>query len=316
MLALAAAGCGSAASQASPAWSFAAAPSASAASTPASSQDGATTPAPIASETASASLPRGLAATCAAQWAASVSTYENGYAGVITAVLLPKSGTGAPAVEPTAATLQTDQGPIPLTVAMVSSDENDTLWGTTRLDLGLPVLKAGTYRAEFLDLADPSGTWRFRVGEVVVRVEPGSAPGDLERAGGSIEAAQADGGSVTGFEISLRNTTSKPIEVTGASTDIPGLPVKWVLVARDPNRVVPSVTIPAGQLVKVEVGTESTAQPVSFVLATPDLAYRVGGSPERRALFDPILFESGFGQPSDVAAYGSTLPADACAQQP
>jgi hypothetical protein len=312
VLALASAGCGSSASQASPAWSFAAAPSATAVPTPVSSPSEAPTPAP----TASVSPARGLASTCAAQWAASLTTYEDGDAGAISAVLLPRSGMDAPAVEPTAATLQTDKGPLELGVAMVSSDENDTLWGTTRLDLGLPVLKAGTYRTQFLELADASGTWRFRVGEFVIDVLPGSAPKDLERTGGTIETGAFEGGSVQGFEIGLRNTTGKPIEVTGASTDIPGLPVTWVLVERDPVRMVDSVPIPAGRKVTVTFGTENTEKPVSFVLATPEIAYRVGDAAERRAVFDPIEFQSGFGQPSDVTAYGATLPGDACAQQP
>jgi hypothetical protein len=49
----------------------------------------------------------------------------------------------------------------------------------------------------------------------------------------------------------------------------------------------------------------------SFVLATPEIACRVGDGPERRALFDPIMFLGWLGQPSDVWAYGATLPADA-----
>ncbi len=230
-------------------------------------------------------------------------------------VLLPEQGADAPAVEPTSAVLQTDQGPLDLTVAMVSSDENDTLWGTTRLDLGLPVLQPGTWRAEFLDIADASGTWRFRVGEFVINVIEGAAPGNLERTSGTIETGGFEDGSVQAFEVGLRNRTSKPIEVTGASTDIPGLPVTWVLVERDRVRVVPQVVIPAGKEATVTVGTESTDKPVSFVLATPQMTHRVASSAERQALFDPVAFQSGFGQPSDVTAYRATLPADACATQ-
>ncbi len=58
-------------------------------------------------------------------------------------------------------------------------------WAPRDSSLGLPVLEPGTYRAEFLDLADESGTWRFRVGEFVINVLPGTAPGDLKRAGGT-----------------------------------------------------------------------------------------------------------------------------------
>ena len=310
VLALAAAGCGS---SASPAWTFAA-PSATAPPTPVSSPSGAPTPAP----TATAVPAGGLASACAAQWAASLSTYEDGDGGVITAVLLPRSGADPSVIEPTAASLQTDKGPLDLSVASVSSHEFDTPWGTTRLDLRLPALEVGTYRAEFLDLADASGTWRFRVGEFVIGVLPGSAPGDLDYAGGTIMTGTAEGGSVAGFEIGLRNTTGKPIEVIGASTDIPGLPVTWVLVELDsvgmPVRLVDSVAIAAGEKVTVAIGTENTEKTASFVLATPEIAYRKGTGPERRALFDPIVFQSGFGQPSDVTAYGATLPADACAQ--
>ena len=219
-------------------------------------------------------------------------------------------------IEPTAASLQTDKGPLDLSVAEVSS--LDMPWGMARLDLRLPPLEAGTYRAEFLDLADASGTWRFRIGEFVIDVLPGSAPGDLERAGGTIQTGASDGGSVEAFEIRLRNTTDEPIEVIGALTDIPGLPVTWVLVELDsvgmPVRMVDSVVIAAGEKVTLTVGTENTEKVASFVLATPEIAYRVGEGPERRALFDPIMFLSWLGQPSDVRAYGATLPADACAQ--
>jgi len=231
-------------------------------------------------------------------------------------VLLPRGETQTPAVDPTSATLQTAQGPIDLSVATASGANEDLFVGTTRLELGLPVLEPGTYRAEFLDLADESGTWRFRVGEFVVNVLPGHAPDDLERAGGTTTSRAYDGGSVQAFEIGLRNTTSEPIEVTGASTDIPGLPVRWVLVERDPIRKVDRVGIPAGKTVTVTVGTESTGKPVSFVLATPEITYRLGTAPEQHAIFDPIEFQSGFGQPSDVTAYRATLPGDACAAQP
>jgi hypothetical protein len=148
----------------------------------------------------------------------------------------------------------------------------------------------------------------------VIRVLPGSAPGDLEYAGGTVQTGAVEGGSVEAFEIGLRNTTGKPIDVIGASTDIPGLPVTWVLVELDPVRMVDSVAIAAGEKVTVTVGTENREKVAFFVLATPEIAYRVGEGPERRALFDPIMFVGWLGQPSDVRAYGATLPADACAQ--
>ena len=313
------AGCGSAAAPSAPAWSFAAAPSATAVPTPTSAPSTVTpatpaTPSPRAS--AAVTPTGGLAATCAAQWAASVSRHEDGSESEISAVLFSKSGGDAPAVEPTAATLVTDQGPVELAVWSVSSDENNTVPGSTRVSLGLPPLKAGSYRAEFLDLTDATGTWRFRVGDFSIRVLPGSAPEDLKRDGGSIEVGQGEGGSVQGFEIGLRNLTTKPIEVAGVSTDIPGLPVKWVLVERDPVRIVERVKVPAGAAVTLLVGTEETAQPVSFVLATAEIRYRVGGSPESTALFDPIEFQSGVIDPAPAAAYAAGLPSDACAQQP
>jgi hypothetical protein len=308
-LALVVAGCGEV-SAPSPAWSFAPAPS-SAAPTAVTSPSDAATLAPSASPTAAPAA--GLGATCAVQWAASISTYADENDGAIQAVLLPPENTEAPPVEPTSASLQTDQGPTDLSVATVSGLDDDLLPGTTRLELGLPVLEPGTYRAEFLDLADESGTWRFRVGEFVINVLPGTAPDDLERTSGTEMSGAYDEGSVQGFEIGLRNTTGKAIEVTGASTDIPGLPVKWVLVERDPVRRVDSVAIPAGGEVTVLVGTESTDKPVSFVLVTPEIAYRIGDDAERHKVFDPIEFQSGFGQPSDVTAYRATLPADACA---
>jgi len=278
-----------------------------------SSPSEAPTPAP----TATAVPAGGLASACAAQWAASLSTYEDGDGGVITIVLLPRSGAGPSVIEePSAASLQTDKGPLDLSVAMVSSD--DVPWGMTRLDLRLPPLEAGTYRAEFLDLADASGTWRFRVGEFVIRVLPGSGPGGLGRVGGTAQTAASEGGSVGEFEIRLRNTTDEPIEVIGALTDIPGLPVTWVLIELDsvgmPVRTVDSVSIAAWEEVTLPVGTENREKVASFVLATPEIAYRVGEGPERRALFDPIVFVSWLGQPSDVRAYGATLPAGACAQ--
>jgi hypothetical protein len=230
-------------------------------------------------------------------------------------VLFPKSGTNAPAVQPTAATLQTDQGPLDLTVAGVSSDENNTVWGTVRVDLGLPSLTPGVYRAEFLDLADATGTWRFRIGEFVISVLPAPMPTDLVRDGGDIELGQSEGGSVQAFEIGLLNITHDDIAVTDVSTDIPGLPVEWLLAKKDPVRIVPRVGIPAGMSVTVTVGTRETAQPVAFVLATPEVAYRVGAAREKSAVFDAIEFQSGFGAPSDVPPYVASLPADACAQQ-
>ena len=187
--------------------------------------------------------------------------------------------------------------------------------GHTRLDLYLSGLEPGVYRGEFLDLADATETWRFRVGTHLIQVVPGAAPTDLERTGGTIESSGYEGGSVQGFEIGLRNTTATPMEVIGASTEIPGLPVTWVLVERDPIRIVDTVAIPAGERVPVNVGTQDTAKPVSFVLATPEIAYRVDDADEVRALYDPIL-DGGFGQPSDVTAYRDSLPADACAQEP
>jgi hypothetical protein len=307
VLMLVAAACGSATSPSAPGWTFVAAPSATAmASSPTSTAAQASGVPPVA----------GLAATCAAQWAASLATYEVADARYITAVLFPKAGGDAPVVEPTAATLQTNQGPIELTVAWVSSHAEDTVWGTVRLDLALPRLKAGSYRAQFLDLADATGTWRFRVGDFVIRVLPGSAPGDLRPAGGTIETGQAEGGSVEAFEIGLQNMGNAPIEVTSVRTNIPGLPVMWVLAEGDPLRVVERVRIPAGKDVMVTVGTAETARPVAFVLATPEIAYRVAGSPGRLALFDPVLFKSGFGEPSDASAYAAGLPADACARKP
>jgi hypothetical protein len=257
----------------------------------------------------------GLGATCAAQWVASISTYSDSSVGLIPVVLMPSQGSEGPAIAPTGATLQTDHGPLALTVAMASSDEVDRLGGTTRLELGLPVLEPGTYRAQFLDLADESGTWRFRVGEYVINVLTDADPGDLERMGGTIQTAGFEGGSVQSFEIRLRNATDQPIEVTGATTDIPGLPVTWVLVEHDPIRAVDHVAIPADNEATVTVGTDGTQKPVAFVLATPEVTYRVGKSAERGAMFAPIEFQSGFGQPSDMTAYRATLPADACGQQ-
>lgn len=228
-------------------------------------------------------------------------------------VLIPSQGSDGPATQPTGAALQTDQGPVALNVAMVSNDEYDTLWGTSRLDLGLPVLAPGTYRAEFLDLADESGTWRFRVGEFVINVLPDAAPGDLDYLGGTARTAGIEGGSVQSFEIRVYNATDEPIEVTGATTDIPGLPVTWVLVGHDPIRAVDHVAIPADNEATVTVGTDGTQKRAAFVLATPEMTYRVGTSAERGAIFYPVEFQSGFGQPGDVTAYRATLPADACA---
>jgi hypothetical protein len=257
----------------------------------------------------------GLGATCAVQWAASISTYSDSSAGTIPVVLIPSQGAEATAVEPTSAALQTDQGPVGLTVGTVSNDENDTLWGTSRLDLGLPVLEPGTYRAEFLDLADERGTWRFRVGEFVIRVLADAAPGDLEQVGGTLRTAGFERGWDLSFEIRLRNASEEPIQVTGATTDIPGLPVTWVLVAHDPIRAVDHVAIPADNKETVTVGTENIEKTASFVVATPEMTYRVGTSAERGAIFDPVEFQSSFGQPSDVTAYRATLPVDACGQQ-
>jgi hypothetical protein len=256
----------------------------------------------------------GLGATCAAQWAASISSYSDSSAGVIPVVLIPSQGSEGPAVEPTGAALQTDQGPLALTVAMPWSDEVDRLGGTTRLELGLPVLEPGTYRAEFLDLADEAGTWRFRVGEYVINVLAGAAPDDLEGLGGTAGTASIEGGAFQSFEIRVRNATDQPIEVTGATTDIPGLPVTWVLVEHDPIRAVDHLAIPADNKATVTVGTDGTQKGAEFVLATPVMTYRVGASAERSAMFDPVEFQSGFGLPGDVTAYRATLPSDACAQ--
>lgn len=324
VLAVALAGCGSGGAPAAPAWSFA---PASGASAPAASPAGGPTQSPTLTPsmaepstpapTATAAAAGSLGSTCAAQWAASVTQYEGGLGQAITAFLLPKSGSDAPVVAPTKLTLQTDKGPVELsgTGPAQGDDSGSMMWGATRLDMGLPALKPGTYRAEFLDATDASGTWRFRIGDFVIHVLPGSPPGDLVREGGSAEEGSFDGGSVSGFELDLHNTTSKPIEVTGASTDIPGLPVTWLFVegsTQDTFKVAKSVPIPAGGLVKVQVGTMSTARPVSFVLVSPQVSYRLDGSAERQAVYDPVLFETGFGQQSDVLAYRDALPADAC----
>ena len=172
------------------------------------------------------------------------------------------------------------------------------------------------YRGNFLDLADSSGIWRFRVGEIVINVLAGAAPDSLEQTGGTEMAAAYGGGSVQGFEIGLRNTTDTPIEVTGVSTDVPGLPVTWELEEGDPIRTVDSVAVSAGEEVTILVGTENVERPVSFVLATPEVAYRVGDDAIQHAVLRPIEFQSGFGGPSHLTAYAATLPVDACAQQP
>jgi hypothetical protein len=230
-------------------------------------------------------------------------------------VLIPSRGSEGPVVEPTGAVLQTDQGPLVLAVAIVSGDENEEPSGMTRLELGLPVLTPGTYRAKFLDLVDERGTWRFRVGEFVINVLADDPRGDLRGMGGTVQTAGFEAGSVPSFEIRLYNATGQPIEVTGATTDIPGLPVAWVLVEHDPVRVVDHVAIPADSEATLTVGTDGTHGPVRFVLATPQMRYRVGTSGERGAMFDPIEFQSGFGQPNDMTAYRATLPSDACGQQ-
>ena len=257
----------------------------------------------------------GLGATCAVQWVASISTYSDRSAGVIPVVLMPLQGARGPEIEPTRAALQTDQGPLALTVAIPLSDEVDRQGGTTRLELGLPVLEPGTYRAEFLDLVDESGTWRFRVGEYVINVLADAAPGDLEQVGGTAQTAGLEGGSFQSFEIRVRNATDEPIKVTGATTDIAGLPVTWVLVEHDPIRAVDHVAIPTDDEVTITVGTDGPQEPAAFVLATPEMTYRVGKSPERGAMFDSVEFQNGFGLPSDMTAYRAALPADACGQQ-
>jgi hypothetical protein len=257
----------------------------------------------------------GLGATCAAQWVASISTYSDSSARSIPVVLMPSQGSEGPTIEPTSATLQTDQGPLALTVAIPWSDEVDRLGGTTRLELGLPVLEPGTYRAEFLDLVDASGTWRFRVGEYVINVLAGAAAGDLEQLGGTAQTGGLDGGSEQAFEIRVRNATDQRIKVTGVTTDIPGVPVTWVLIEHEPIRAVDHVAIPADGKATITVGADGTQQSVAFVLATPEMTYRVGKSAERDAMFDPVEFQSGFGLPSDMTVYRANLPADACAQQ-
>jgi hypothetical protein len=255
----------------------------------------------------------GLGATCAAQWAASISTYADSGTGVIPVVLIPVHGSGVPAIEPTGAALQTDQGPLALTVP-ASRDDDGALSGT-RLEFGLPVLEPGTYRGEFLDLVDESGTWRFRVGQFVIDVLAEAGPGDLEQTGGTARTGGLRRGAFQSFEIRLRNATDQPIELTGATTHIPGLPVTWVLIEHDPIRAVDHLAIPADTEATVTVGTDGTQQPAAFVVATPEMTYRVGTSPERSAMFDPVEFQSGFGLPSDVTAYRARLPADACGQQ-
>ena len=102
--------------------------------------------------------------------------------------------------------------------------------------------------------------------------------------------------------------------MTGATTDIPGLPVQWLLIDPRRLRVLDAVAIPGGDDLRVTVGTASDAKPVSFVVATPEIMYRIGGA-DRRVLVDPIMFMSGFGGPSDVGAYRATLPASACAER-
>ena len=153
------------------------------------------------------------------------------------------------------------------------------------------------------------------VGEYVINVLADAGPGDLEHMGGTIQTSGLEGGSFQSFEIRLRNATDQPIEVTGATTDIPGLPVTWVLLEHDPIRAVDRVAIPADTEATMTVGTEDTQKRVAFVLATPEMTYRVGTSAERGAMFDSVEFQSGFGLPSDMTAYRATLPADACGQQ-
>ena len=313
-LLLVTAACGAPASPSAPAWSFAVGPSTTPLASTSVVSAGSAAP-PTLSESASVSAPGGLERTCAGQWAASLKTYEEGVAGSITIVLFPRYGGDTPAIRPTSAALQTDMGPLELAVASVSTDENDTVWGTVRLDLGLPRLTTGLYRAEAIDLTDSTGTWRFQVGDFAIRVLSGSAPSDILRVSGTAESGAAEGGSVQGFEVTLRNTAASLLEVTGVSTDIPGLPVNWFLGQRDPNRIVASIKIAAGKETTVLVGTEETARTVAFVLATREIAYHVGGSGERRALLDPIVFESGFSQPSDATAYAVALPLEACARR-
>jgi hypothetical protein len=249
------------------------------------------------------------------QWAASISTASAENTGVIPVVLIPSLGVEGPTIVPTGAVLQPDLGPLDLTVRRASGDDDGERPGTTRLELGLPVIEPGAYRAEFLDLTDDSGTWRFRIGEFAINVLADAAPGDLEPMGGTAQTGGLDGGAVQTFEIRLRNATDRPIDLTGAATDVPGIPLTWFLAEQDPFRPVDHLAIPADTRATVTVGTEGTQKPPAFVLATPELTYRVGASLERSARFAPVEFQGGFGQPSDVTAYRATLPADACGQQ-
>lgn len=309
-------GCGSSGPQSTSTWHFAPSPSPSDEAGASVGRSTAAASPPSASEPASPSSAVGLSSTCAAQWVGSLSMYEGDGPGTISVVLLPRSGTDAPAVDPSAATLHTDQGPLSLAVATMSRDDNDTPRGTARVELLLPALDAGTYHAEVLDLTDASGTWRVRIGEFVISVLPGARPTDLERAGGTIEVNVDDGGSIQGFDIGLKNTARSPVEITGVGTEIPGLPVAWLLLEGVSHDAVGSIVIPAGEEATLTVGTRHADKSASFVLATPSVSYRLGDGLERRVPFDPIVFTSGFGQPSDFAAYRAALPPEACAEPP
>jgi hypothetical protein len=121
---------------------------------------------------------------------------------------------------------------------------------------------------------------------------------------------------VQAFEVTLRNVTTTPIEVTGMATSIPGLAVSWLLVQPgDEPVVVDRITIPADHEAEIIVGTTETERPVQFVLATPEISY-VGADAEIRSLLlAPVVFTSGFAGREDVAAYVADLPPGACAQR-
>jgi len=194
------------------------------------------------------------------------------------------------------ATLETDQGPVPLTVALEGDDPAGVVPGAVPIRLVLPALPVGTYRAQFVDLSDGSAMWRFRVGDAVVRVVPGAAPRDLEVAGVGWET-HPDGGSAIGpFDVQLRNATGSAVRVTGVETEIPGLPVAWRMASGSPPRLVTSVLIAPGKAADISVGASGVETKIRFALATSEFTYRVGAGPTRRLLVNrPVSMEIGVG---------------------
>ena len=230
-------------------------------------------------------------------------------------VLLPRSGNVATAVAPVGAALITDKGSIPLTVTG-SSMNGLSVPGALVLELELPGSRAGMYRAQRLEIEDQTGRWSFDIGDWTVRTVAGPAPRDLIRMGGTTNVGAADGGSVQAFEVTLRNASTAPIEVTDVATRIPGLAVNWLLVhPGDEPVVVDRITILADDEAEIVVGTTEADHPVQFVFATPEFSYIGDDADVRRLLLAPVVFTSGFAGAEDVAAYVARLPPDACAQR-